>query len=112
MDRFNRYSLASDSSRWWYPSAMAGTIGAAAVCAILVVPAAGVQAPAVRTPVDDAAVPSDTGPMVRVPRPCYMARRGWNTPAGWEQPVCFTEIRRAAEGASRGTGRTVPDYLP
>ena len=29
----NRYSLSSESDRWWYPTAIAGTIGAAAVTA-------------------------------------------------------------------------------
>lgn len=107
----NRYSLSSDSDRWWYPTAIAGTLGAAAVCAILVVPAAGVQAPAISTPVDDAVAPS-TESVGRVPRPCYLARPGWNTPAGWEQPVCWTELRRGAEAPALGARRPAPDYLP
>ena len=108
----NLYSLSSESDRWWYPAAIAGTIGAAAVTAIFVVPVIGAQATPAGTPADDSAVPGGLGSVVLVERPCYMSRAGWNTPAGWEQPVCMTEIRRGAEGPASGTRRATPDYLP
>lgn len=92
----NRYSLSSDSDHWWYPTAVAGTICAAAVGAILVAPVVGAQATSSEAP-SDSAVPADTGAVVLIERPCYMARPGWNTPAGWEQPVCTTAIRRGTE---------------
>jgi len=108
----NRYSIASDSDRWWYPSAIAGTIGAAAVTAIFVAPVMGARATPVGTPTDGSAVPGGSGPVVLVDRPCYLARAGWNTPAGWEQPVCTTEIGRHSGPATTGTRRVAPDYLP
>jgi hypothetical protein len=108
----NPYSLSSESDRWWYPSAVAGAIGAAAVTAIFVVPVIGAQATSVGTPPDDSAVPGGSGSVVLVERPCYMARAGWNTPAGWEQPVCTTEVRRGADGLGVGARRVAPDYLP
>lgn len=107
----NPYSLSSESDRWWYPAAIAGTIGAAAVTAIFVVPVMGAPATPVETPADDSAAPGGTG-AVLVERPCYLSRPGWNTPAGWEQPVCTTEIRRGAGGPASGVRRVAPDYLP
>lgn len=108
----NRYSLTSDSERWWYPAAIAGTIAAAAITAIFVAPVNGAPAPPAVTPVDDSAVPGGSGTSVFIDRPCYLARRGWNTPAGWEQPVCKTELHRGAEGRDLDSRRPVPDYLP
>jgi hypothetical protein len=108
----NRYSLSSDSDRWWYPTAIAGTIGAAAVTAIFIAPVIGAQAYPIQSPAGDSAVPGGSGPVVLIDRPCYLARAGWNTPAGWEQPVCTTEIRRGAEGPALGTRRAPADYLP
>lgn len=108
----NPYSLSSESDRWWYPAAIAGTVCAAAVTAIFVVPVIGAQATQVGTPSDDSAVPDGTGSVVLIERPCYLARKGWNTPGGWEQPVCMTETRRGAEGPARDTRRAAPDYLP
>lgn len=108
----NRYSLTSESDRWWLPTAIAGTIGAAAVSAIFVVPLLGAQASPVEAPTGDSAVPGDPGSVTFVDRPCYLTRAGWNTPAGWEQPVCRTEIRRGAEPPAPGSHRSAPDYLP
>jgi hypothetical protein len=108
----NRYSLSSDSDRWWCPTAIAGTIAAAAVTAIFVVPVIGAQATPAGTPLDHATVPDGSGSSVLIDRPCYLARPGWNTPAGWEQPVCSTELRRGAEGPALGARRPAPDWLP
>ncbi len=102
----NRYSLASESDRWWVPTTIAGTIGAAAVTAILVAPVIGAPATPAQTPT------GDTGSVTLIKRPCYLTRPGWNTPAGWEQPVCTTEIPRGGNGPELG-GHPVPtDYLP
>ena len=106
----NRYSLSSDSDRWWVPAAIAGTIGAAAVSAILIVPVIGAQATPAGTPHDDPAMPGGSGPVLVIERPCYLSRAGWNTPAGWEQPVCTTEIRHEAK--SSGAHRGPLDSLP
>jgi hypothetical protein len=108
----NRYSLSSDSDRWWYPTAIAGTIGAAAVSAILIVPAIGAPATPVETPPGGSVVPGDPGSVTIIERPCYLTRPGWNTPAGWEQPVCITEIRRGADAPAPDTYRVPPDSLP
>ena len=102
----NRYSISSDSDRWWYPTAIAGTIGAAAVSAIFIVPVIGAQA----TPVEEP--PGNSGSVTIIERPCYLSRPGWNTPGGWEQPVCTTEIRRGADVPAPGTYRVPPDSLP
>jgi len=108
----NRYSISSDSDRWWYPTAIAGTIGAAAVSAIFITPAIGAQTTPVEAPPDGSVVPGNSGSVTIIERPCYLTRTGWNTPAGWEQPVCTTEIRRGAEGHAPGTYRVPPDSLP
>lgn len=103
----NSYSLASDSRRWWWPSAAAGTLGSVAVAAILAVPATGsvahdrTQAPA----------PVTTGSGTVVERPCYLARPGWNTVRGWEQPVCETLLRDRTDDAS-GVRRPAPYFMP
>lgn len=102
----NRYSLSSPSDRWWYPTAIAGTIGAAAVSAILLVPLIGAQATTVETPTDG------SGSVTRIERPCYLTRAGWNTPARWEQPVCTTENRRGAAGPEPASHRVLSAYLP
>lgn len=104
----NRYSLSSDSDRWWVPTAIAGTIGAAAVSAIFVVPVIGAQATPVEAPTDD----SGSRSVTIIERPCYLTRAGWNTPAGWEQPVCRTEIRRGVEAPVGGARRAPAGYLP
>ena len=109
----NRYSLSSDSDRWWYPTAIAGTIGAAAVSAIFVVPAIGAQATPVETPADGSVAPGDSGSVTIIERPCYLTRPGWNTPTDeWDQPVCTTEIRGGGDAPAPGTYRVPPDSLP
>lgn len=108
----NRYSLSSDSGRWWCAPAIAGTIGAAAVSAILVVPVMGAPAVPIGTPADDPAPPVVTDSIVLIDRPCYLARPGWGTPAGWEQPVCSTEIHGGTKVPAPGERRSAPDHLP
>lgn len=108
----NRYSLSSDSDRWWYPTAIAGTLGAAAVTAIFAAPVIGAQATPTETSQDSSTVPGGSGYVVFVERPCYLTRAGWNTPAGWEQPVCRTETRGEAEHPAIGTHRAPVDYRP
>ncbi len=108
----NRYNIASDSDRWWYPSAIAGMIGAAAVTAIFIAPLIGAQAQPVEAPSSDSPEPGGSGSVFLVERPCYLARAGWNTVSGWEQPVCRTEIRRGVEAPVVGTHRPPAGYLP
>ena len=103
----NSYSLASDSRRWWWPSAAAGILGTAAVAAILVVPTTGSATPA-EPPAPGIGT---SGPVTVVERPCYLARPGWNTVRGWEQPVCTTVVGRGSEDTA-ARGRPAPDYLP
>ena len=104
----NSYSLASDSRRWWWPSAAAGTLGTAAVSAILVVPTTGAAAPF--GPAGSGV--GTSGPVTVVERPCYLARRDWNTVRGWEQPVCTTVVGHRTEDSASRAGRPAPDYLP
>jgi hypothetical protein len=103
----NSYSLAADSRRWWWLPATAGAIGTAAVTAILVVPATG-TAPPVAPPTSKVGV----GPGTIVERPCYLARPGWNTDRGWEQPVCTPRGGGRPDDAARGYARSAPDHLP
>ena len=39
------YAIGADSPRWWWPSAAVGAVGAAAIAAILVLPAGGAPSP-------------------------------------------------------------------
>jgi hypothetical protein len=102
----NRYRLSADSDRWWHPTAIAGTVGAAAVGAILLVPLMGAQASQLQAPTHH------PGPVTLVDRPCYLARAGWHARTGWQQPVCTTEIRGAGDGFTSGSHRVLPRYLP
>ena len=108
----NRYSIASESDCWWVPTAIAGTIGAAAVSAIFVFPLIGAQASPVEAPGEGDVGQGGSGTVTIIDRPCYLARPGWNTPADWEQPVCSTEVRRGIEVRALGLARPLPDYLP
>jgi hypothetical protein len=103
----NSYSLAADSRRWWWLPATAGALGTAAVTAILVVPATG-TAPPVAPPTSEVGVGSGT----IVERPCYLARPGWNTDRGWEQPVCTTSLRGRVTNEEQRLNRVAPGYLP
>lgn len=102
----DRYRLSSDSDRWWYPTAIAGTIAAAAVSAILLVPLIGAQASPIQAPTNH------PGPLTPIDRPCYLTRAGWHTPTGWHQPVCTTKIRRTVDDPTPDGHRELPDYLP
>lgn len=104
----NDYSITSDSRRWWWVPATAGAIGAAAVTAIFVVPATG-TAPSYDPPVNRVGG-AGTGTVVE--RPCYLARRDWNTVRGWEQPVCTTRVRGVHDDVVPHVRRPADDYLP
>jgi hypothetical protein len=89
----NSYSLGSDSPKWWWTSAAAGAIGAAALGAILVLPASGSAVrlqdspdpapPAVVLPSDDARGHA---------RQCFMWQSRWNDTLNGPQPVCHDEV--------------------
>lgn len=68
-----------------------------------------VPGPGAAIPVDIPAPRTDT---VMVERPCYLARPGWNTPGGWEQPVCHTEVRAPGAGLAVAARRPAEGYLP
>jgi len=108
----NSYSLSSTSRRWWWLPATAGAVGTAAITAILVVPTTGAA-----TPIDTRTHGFDgtglTEPVTVVERPCYLAHRDWGTVAGWEQPICTTEIGLRPDDPTTGIRRVAPeDYLP
>ena len=105
------YTLSAESHRWWWLPATAGATGTAAVTAILVVPATGIVAP-VEPPPASVVVTDDAAPTRLVDRPCYLARPGWNTPAGWEHPVCTTVLRGRSDDGAPGRSRPAPGYLP
>ena len=102
----NRYRLSSPSDHWWYPTAVAGTLSAAAVGAIFIVPLMGAQASPVQAPTEDA------GTVTLVERPCYLTRADWHTPARWQHPVCTTQLRRGVQGPARGSHPIPAGYLP
>jgi hypothetical protein len=107
----NSYSLGADSHRWWWLPAITGAIGTAAVSAILVVPATGGVAPLAPAPADIGGV-GPTGSVTEVDRPCYLARPEWNTPRGWEHPVCTTVLRSRGAGSAPSHARPGLDTLP
>jgi hypothetical protein len=107
----NSYSLAADSHHWWWLPALTGVIGTAAVSAILVVPATGEVAPLEPPPAGIGGAAS-TGSVIEVERPCYLARPEWNTPRGWEHPVCTTVLRGQGGDLGRYHARPAPDALP
>lgn len=78
----NNYSLGTDGNRWWWAPTGLGAAGAAAVAAILILPAVAYDAPA--DPVRDSTV---VVPPV-TERPCFV----WRAPQGpgWDgfQPTC------------------------
>ncbi|TGN64467.1 hypothetical protein EXE59_11210 [Nocardioides eburneiflavus] len=66
--------------------------------------------PGAAIPVDD--VPAPHTDTVMVERPCYMTRPGWNTPGGWEQPVCHTEVRARVADPAPAVRRLAEDHMP
>ena len=102
----NRYSLASDSRRWWWPSASAGAIGLAAVTTLFVLPVSSVTA-----------APTSPAGSTSVERPCFIVQPHWNTALDGPQPVCTTPVSALQPAAQmRAPGRTVSrtglGYLP
>ena len=104
----NSYSLAADSRRWWWLPAAGGTVGTAVVASILVVSTTGAT-----TVVDVPAPGSATdGSGSVVERPCYLARPEWNTPRGWEHPVCETVVGGRVGTTWAGVRRPGLEYQP
>ena len=103
----NRYSITSDSRRWWWPSAAAGTAGVAAVAAILVLPAT-VQAST--HPV--APVERDYSVLVDEDRDgqCFLLRAQWNEGLDGVQPQC--SHGSGVTSAPVGLPRPRLSYLP
>ena len=100
----NRYSLSSESRRWWWPSATAGGVGVAAIAAIVVLPTTGHA-----IPVDDAgpgptsAAPSSSRSQPAPTHPCFLVQARWNTALDGPQPECggVVHVRHARTGVLR-----------
>jgi len=100
----NRYSLSSESRRWWWPSATAGSVGVAAIAAIVVLPTTGHA-----IPVDDSGPGPDVGSTVFLAEPtgpthpCFMVQARWNTALDGPQPECggVVHVRHARTGVLR-----------
>jgi hypothetical protein len=99
-----RYSLSSDSRRWWWPSAAAGTMATAVLAGVLLVPASGHDAPAPASPDE----PS-SGVVVERDRPCFLVRAHWNEALDGPQPLCSS-----TDASSRPAGALRPalSHLP
>ena len=96
----SRYSLSSESSRWWLPSAAVGFVATAATAAII-----AASAPGTAIPIPDgyAGTGTGSGPVhapVQAPEVaespvlpegwhhCFMWRANWNTALDGPQPLC------------------------
>ncbi|MDZ5619313.1 hypothetical protein SFC88_00655 [Nocardioides sp. HM23] len=101
----NNYSLDADSSRWWWPPAAVGAVGAAAIAAILVLPSTGVALPGETRDVPpgpdhwSATVDPDAD------RPCFLIRAHWNIALDQTQPRCG----RGTPNRQQWTGTLRPD---
>jgi hypothetical protein len=102
----NSFSLTSDSRRWWWPSAVAGTASTAAIAAILVLPGAVQAVPEPVAPAEPAGsfFIGDT-----YDRQCFMLRSPWNEALDGFQPRCSTNV---AGRAPAGVLRPGLRYLP
>jgi hypothetical protein len=105
----NRYALSSDSRRWWWPSATAGTIGVAAVTALFVLPASGGQAMPVEKTRYQAPTTVYSGSVSQSQRPCFTWRALWNQALDGPEPTCPLDTEA---WDPRGVHRTGMDYLP
>src|SRR5262245_43769277 len=83
----NRYSLSSDSGRWWWLSAAAGTIGAAVIATILAIPVAGHRGP-IENLDDGSGLKITGGDTPSGQHPCFMVRPVWNNALEGSQPTC------------------------
>ena len=102
----NSYSLSSDSRRWWWPSAVAGAAGTAAITAILVLPGA-VQA--VPEPVSPAEPAHSVFIGDSYEHQCFMRRSVWNEALDGPQPRCSSVTTgRAPAGVLRPGLRYLP----
>ena len=75
-----RYSLAADTTRWWW-----GPVAAGALCAVAITAVVAVSAGSTTTTADPG---SGAGP----DRPCYIVQPRWNGALAGPQPTCPPEI--------------------
>ena len=102
----NSYSLSSDSRRWWWPSALAGTASAAAITAMVVLPGVVQAAPEPLSPAEPArsVFIGDTDD-----RQCFMFRSPWNEALDGVQPRCPSKSSVNSRAGARRSGLS---YLP
>jgi hypothetical protein len=104
------YAMDADSRRWWWPSAVSGTLATAAIAAILAVTAnAGYAIPVdYDEPVDVSPPPAQRLRDTSL-RPCFMVHARWNTALDGDQPECG---HRFAVKLRTGVIRIGLDTLP
>ena len=87
----NRYSLSSDSTRWWWPTGLAAATGTVAVTVLLVL----ALAPA--SPAKEREPERSSGGSVTQPAhtlmevPCFIRPQDWNTSIDGPLPTCTVE---------------------
>jgi hypothetical protein len=108
----NAYAIGADSPRWWWPSVTVGVVGAAAIAAILVLPANGSLPPGGTTRQD---VPPPAGdPWFStvdpgVDRQCFLLRP--RAGVAQDHPSCGRSSMRQ-HWSSTYSGRPSPDSRP
>lgn len=88
-----RYSLSSDSRRWWWPAGLAGATGTAAVATLFVLAAAQGSSASERDIERSGGAGGTTSHSVPVEVPCFVQPLDWNTSLDGPIPTCTLYLR-------------------
>ena len=106
----DNYSLDADSSRWWWPQAAAGVVGAVAITAILVVPSTGLRTSPAETTQDMPSAPDPWFATVEMDmdRPCFLTARGGTSPWTSRGPAAAGRPPTGRSGPARSARVSAP----